>query len=626
MRRPYKENGERVVSGRRNLLAQSAPIAALILVLPWLDGGRSELGRLVLPVLAGVALLLWSAAGAMRPPGPVLVAASVAAVLWPSLAWSTCPDQSLRALLMVSSATVVLWVLSSLPGWTGRHLVYAALALSLLACGASAVLEALQGQGVPSQWLDPPLRGRVAVRASGPFENPNLLGGFAALSLPLVLGYCYEVRRWLAALAALGVGAAVIALGLSFSRAGWLGGAVGLIAAAPAVMRQPRRAHLRLIPLAAAGLALMVWQAPSVSARVSTVPSPKQGTFAHRLFMWRAGANLWRASPWVGTGPGTYEARYAAARPHGVFELYAILTEPGSAHSDYVQCLAETGVLGVVVVAGLGWTIFRWRRQLSRAGHGLAAPHSSLAMGALGCLAAAAAGGLFQSNLRMPLCLLLVALAVDTLGAPRVGTMTGMSRGARVFAGVIALAAIGTASTAYSSDRAVGMGLMLAVDDRYAEAEDILVRARRLNPLDARTHVILGDIAASRHLRAGSMADLAVAATYYRRALRLDPFAGAIHAKLGDVLERQHHTEAALVAWRRACALDWYHASYHVQAGRLALELGHRATARAHLQLALRLFPLWLQLTEDRQGRDAVTAQLLHLAEADARRMLQGAQ
>lgn len=599
-------------------IVAALPTAALLLVLPWLDGGRSELGRLVLSALAGAAMLVGSVIMATKPPRPVFMAAGAAALLWFSLAWSGCPDQSLRALLMFSSGAMLLWVLSSQPGWAGRHCIYASLSLTVIACAASAVLETQLGQGVPDQWLDPSLRGRIAVRASGPFENPNLLGAFMSLSLPMLVGHSYALRRLPAALPAFAAGASVLAAGLTFSRAAWLGTAVGSLIIALAIARWPRRSHVRLVPAAIAALTLAVWQAPSVTARASTMPTMEQGTFAHRIFMWQAGLNMWRDRPWTGAGLGTYEARYAEARPKGVFRRYAVLTEPGSAHSDYIQWLAETGLVGVVLALGLGWAFVSWRRQLLHADRALAPAFSPLAAGAIGSLAAAAAGGLFQSDLRMPICLLVVCVAVDVLSASRRDAPDRVSHSSRVLAGMLAVAIAAAAAMAYLSDRSIGTGLVLAVGDRYADAEAALARAQRRNPLDARPHVILGDIASSRHLRGGRDVDLATAEAHYGRALVRDPFAGAIHAKLGDVFERQDRVEEALTSWDRACALDWYHASYHVQAGRLALRLGQRADAREHLDLALELFPLWLQLTEERQGLDSVTAQLLRAAEAES--------
>ena len=78
----------------------------------------------------------------------------------------------------------------------------------------------------------------------------------------------------------------------------------------------------------------------------------------------------------------------------------------------------------------------------------------------------------------------------------------------------------------------------------------------------------------------------------------------------------------ALAFYRKAIRLDWYRASYHLQAGRLAANLGRAAEARSDLQNALALFPLWVSLNAERSGEYSIAAETLRAAQEDARRRL----
>jgi O-antigen ligase len=69
-----------------------------------------------------------------------------------------------------------------------------------------------------------------------------------------------------------------------------------------------------------------------------------------RLAHWQAALNMGRAHPWIGVGLGSYEAAYAD---------YGIPSWPrplGHAHNDYLNLLAETGIIGLVTYLA-GWSM-----------------------------------------------------------------------------------------------------------------------------------------------------------------------------------------------------------------------------------------------------------------------------
>jgi O-antigen ligase len=130
-------------------------------------------------------------------------------------------------------------------------------------------------------------------------------------------------------------------------------------------------------------LAADVAQAEVTDASFATV---------ERLAHWAAAGSMWSQRPWLGQGPGHYEIAYAAHRlPRWPAPL-------GHAHNDYLQALAETGLLGLLawlaLLAALLWTCAR--AALGRGPRRGGLWRATLGLGALGVWAATVTHGLFD--------------------------------------------------------------------------------------------------------------------------------------------------------------------------------------------------------------------------------------
>jgi O-antigen ligase len=71
-----------------------------------------------------------------------------------------------------------------------------------------------------------------------------------------------------------------------------------------------------------------------------------------RLNRWASALRMWKESPVLGCGPGTYQFRYASYQRS--YQLSTISTNAGNlgnAHSEYIGPLTEQGVPGVALVA-----------------------------------------------------------------------------------------------------------------------------------------------------------------------------------------------------------------------------------------------------------------------------------
>lgn len=211
----------------------------------------------------------------------------------------------------------------------------------------------------------------------------RLLGGAAALAGTLSgLGLLLSWSRgaWLAALAGGGV-LALLALAGSLTgprrrQAAWLLG-LGLALALGALLaggleRLPRSVLDRLASSAqGGGLVVAVDDAEVTDANFAKI---------ERLAHWQAALNMWRAAPWLGLGPGHYPLSYESYR------LPRWRDPLGHAHNLYLNLLAETGLLGLALLAL--FVVAAWRQCLGACLRPRTALEAALGLGLAGVLAA----------------------------------------------------------------------------------------------------------------------------------------------------------------------------------------------------------------------------------------------
>ena len=211
-------------------------------------------------------------------------------------------------------------------------------------CGAFLVsvvgiVEALTGQlGGPSAWLDRTIFGGVAGRAVATLENPNMLGEYLVLLLPLALSEALHATtarsRFFSILTFLAMAAC---LGLSFSRGAWIAVVCAMILYA--VM--DRRAVVPVLLAAILAMVLLLWVLPSdFFLRLTTL---SDSSVLYRVHIWEGSFAMLRDFFWSGIGVGSP----AWAKIYPTYALEAIETAP-HAHSLPLTLLIELGIFGLV--------------------------------------------------------------------------------------------------------------------------------------------------------------------------------------------------------------------------------------------------------------------------------------
>ena len=184
----------------------------------------------------------------------------------------------------------------------------------------------------------------------GPFVNPNHFAGFVELTDPIGLAMLFSgaVRRDKLPLLILLTVVPIGALVLSASRGGitiFLFEFVLLTF----LVRRPGKEGKHLLKASALALVsgfFAIWL--GVGWTVERFENLTRGDISHnrRVSMLRDTWQIFRHHPWTGTGLGTLETVYPR------YESYYDGLVVDHAHNDYVELLADTGLIGGVCMVG----------------------------------------------------------------------------------------------------------------------------------------------------------------------------------------------------------------------------------------------------------------------------------
>jgi len=398
---------------------------------------------------------------------------------------------------------------------------------------------------VPYDWGAPHLK--PIPRASGPFVNPDHFANYLAVIFPLVVagtlsGSVFMPQQWRKTLRPVSSGAVRLFCGfvaftltlgilLSLSRAGWIGTAmgtsllVGIFLLSPPE-RQPaflRRSKGSLLRFSLLGCVLLLILALFLVGRGgrSQVDVRLEQTVMQETSLWRR-VEVWQDSlsmirdfPVFGVGLGAWPELHPHYRQPPWSRVF--YTE---AHNDYLQVLAETGLLGFALLV---WFFWQGGRRLY---HGLwtASPGAFPVVAALvAALGIMAFHEFFDFNLQIPanafLFTLLFALPLRLTKSQVSSSKSQVSSwlrvpivlGVGVIASILCLFALRQTSLSYPYDvkdpespleareilfsypahSAVHQSLSLSLLDKAAPTEDWLKElqiALWLDPLNPYTH------------------------------------------------------------------------------------------------------------------------------------------
>ncbi len=196
------------------------------------------------------------------------------------------------------------------------------------------------GWDINQAWMDEEMFSDIKMRIYSTLENPNVLGEYILLVLPVTVGLMWTRKGWLAKLLYAGIAAMMlVALILTFSRGCWIGLLVAAAVFITFVAGKLWGLGLIAIP------ALPAVLPESILNRFTSIGDMKDSSTSYRVYIWMGTLAMMRDFWLSGIGMGA-EA-FKAVYP---FYSYNGIVAPHS-HNLFLQILVESGICGIVVFA-----------------------------------------------------------------------------------------------------------------------------------------------------------------------------------------------------------------------------------------------------------------------------------
>ncbi len=204
------------------------------------------------------------------------------------------------------------------------------------------------GWNINQAWMDEEMFGDIKMRIYSTLENPNVLGEYILLVLPVCIALMWTTKKFLSRIVFAGFSLILgVALILTFSRGCWLG-----IMASAAVFITFAAGKLWGLALIALPVIPMIIP-ESILNRFTSIGDMSDTSTSYRVYIWM-GTLLMLKDFWLsGIGPGT-EA-FTEVYP---FYSYNLIVAPHS-HNLFLQIITETGILGIVIFLILLIAFFR---------------------------------------------------------------------------------------------------------------------------------------------------------------------------------------------------------------------------------------------------------------------------
>ena len=280
------------------------------------------------------------------PGGGQHLALAVGLLVWllVSLAWAEVPGDSLWGMYMWTPP-VLLFAMVVTRVRTEQHIRW--LVIAFIAGATISVLIGLAMNGLSSSASAIDTATRQEGRLQGGAGDPNVLAAGIVPAIVLAIALAVGVRTT-AARIALGLTAFVLAAGLAATES--RGGLIAMVItlAAAIVVAKGRRAAIVAVTALLIGTAgLWFVNSPSGLERMTTFDGGGNG----RSDLWAVGADMARDHPLFGVGLSNFQdrARDYVTRPRELQFVELIAENPHVAHNTYLQLVAETGIVGLLL-------------------------------------------------------------------------------------------------------------------------------------------------------------------------------------------------------------------------------------------------------------------------------------
>ena len=398
-------------------------------------------------------------------------------------------------------------------------------------------------------------------RASGTYICPNHLGGFLELLLPL--GLAYTVAGRVKTLDRIGIAYAtlVILAGLAatVSRGAWLASSAALLFFFLALVshRTYRLPAILLLGLVLGAAVAFMPRNYSFKARYKRLVREGKLDDDLRFFMWEPAYKVWQDNLWWGAGPAHFDYRFRQHRPE------AVQLSPDRVHNDFLNVLADWGVVGAVLVSSafvlLALGVAKTWRYVRGSPDGLGGKRGSnklaFVLGASAGLIAILCHSMVDFNMHIPANAMLAVALMAMLSSHLRFATEDYWHSARLWSKslITLLLAIGVIYLGEQSARRGVETRWLAraalAPDYSAVQIDFLKRAYAIEPRNFDTTYAIGEAyRVQSHEGAEDYKDLAAEAMkWFTRGMKLNPWDGYNYLRYGwclDWVGRQNESAA----------------------------------------------------------------------------------
>lgn len=191
-------------------------------------------------------------------------------------------------------------------------------------------------------WVDTTLFEDIKARIGSTFENPNVLGEYLVLIIPVGIAMLWGQRGWISKLMTLGLSAVmIICLVYTYSRGAYVG--LMLAFALFAVLRDRRFVILGVI-----GLLLLPFVLPaSVINRFASIGNLSDTSSSYRISIWLGSLKMIKdyLPSGIGLGLEPFKLIYPKYSLNAAYAQHS--------HNIYMQLLIENGISGFLVFAAI---------------------------------------------------------------------------------------------------------------------------------------------------------------------------------------------------------------------------------------------------------------------------------
>ncbi len=207
----------------------------------------------------------------------------------------------------------------------------------------------LFGWNVNQAWMDEEMFEDIKMRIYSTLENPNVLGEYLLLAIPMSVGLMWTKKKWLSKIFYIGTtGILFLALILTFSRGCW----IGLMVTAAAFVTFVSGKLWGLLLLALPVLPFVIPE--SIIKRFTSVGNMEDTSTSYRVFIWMGTFALLK-DYWFG-GIGMGQEAFTKIYP---FYSYNGIVAP-HAHNTFLQLWVETGIWGLLVFVFIMFMYFKY--------------------------------------------------------------------------------------------------------------------------------------------------------------------------------------------------------------------------------------------------------------------------